>query len=44
MIGADATVVWIDGKGKGTATDYYLKDKSQCSGKDGSCPDHRFTV
>lgn len=44
MIGADVAVVWIDNKGRGNAQDYILKDKSQCSGKDGSCPDTRIAV
>lgn len=44
MIGADVAVVWIDEKGRGNAQDYILKDKSQCSGKDGSCPDTRIAV
>lgn len=40
MIGSDVVVSWVDKEtGKGYATDYYLQDKSQCSGKKGSCPD-----
>lgn len=40
MVGADATVAWVDKEtGKGYAHDYYLDSKSQCSGKRGSCPD-----
>ncbi|XP_055923228.1 protein Skeletor, isoforms B/C isoform X2 [Eupeodes corollae] len=40
MIGSDVVVAWVDKEtGKGYAQDYYLDDKSQCSGKRGSCPD-----
>lgn len=40
MIGSDVAVSWVDrATGKGYAVDYYLEDKSQCSGKRGSCPD-----
>ncbi|KAI9580439.1 hypothetical protein GQX74_010847 [Glossina fuscipes] len=40
MIGSDVVVAWVDQEsGKGYAQDYYLEDKSQCSGKRGSCPD-----
>ncbi|KAG4075641.1 hypothetical protein HA402_003466 [Bradysia odoriphaga] len=43
MIGADVAVVWVDrDTGKGYAHDYYLDDKSQCSGTRGSCPDIRL--
>lgn len=43
MIGSDVVVSWVDKlTGKGYATDYYLEDKSQCSGKRGSCPDVNF--
>lgn len=45
MIGADVAVVWVDkDTGKGYAHDYYLDDKSQCSGSRGSCPDTRLGV
>lgn len=43
MIGADVAVAWLDrNTGKGNAVDYYLADKSQCSGRRGSCPDVRI--
>lgn len=43
MIGADVVVAWVDkATGKGFAQDYYLDDKSQCSGTRGSCPDIRL--
>lgn len=45
MIGADVVVAWVDQEsGKGYAQDYYLEDKSQCSGKRGSCPDINLLV
>lgn len=45
MVGADVAVVWVDREtGKGYAHDYYLDDKSQCSGTRGSCPDTRLGV
>lgn len=45
MINGDVAVVSIDKETlKGRAVDYYLKDKSQCSGPSGSCPDERFRV
>lgn len=45
MVGSDVAVVWVDrGTGKGYAHDYYLDDKSQCSGTRGSCPDTRLGV
>lgn len=45
MIGADVAVVWVDkDTGKGYAHDYFLDDKSQCSGTRGSCPDTRLGV
>nr|XP_023024529.1 protein Skeletor, isoforms D/E-like [Leptinotarsa decemlineata] len=43
MIGGDVVVAWVDKKTlKGYADDYYLEDKSQCSGPTGSCPDNRL--
>ncbi|KAG5872439.1 hypothetical protein JTB14_029441 [Gonioctena quinquepunctata] len=43
MIGGDVVVAWVDKKTlKGYAEDYYLEDKSQCSGPTGSCPDNRL--
>lgn len=43
MIGGDVAVAWVDRQTlKGRADDYYLQDKSQCSGRTGSCPDSRF--
>ncbi|XP_061391720.1 protein Skeletor, isoforms B/C-like [Musca vetustissima] len=40
MIGSDVVVSWVEkDTGKGYAVDYYLTDKSQCSGRRGSCPD-----
>ncbi|XP_066140457.1 protein Skeletor, isoforms B/C isoform X1 [Euwallacea fornicatus] len=43
MIGGDVVVAWVDKETlKGYAEDYYLKDKSQCSGPTGSCPDTKF--
>ncbi|XP_060528013.1 protein Skeletor, isoforms B/C isoform X1 [Cylas formicarius] len=43
MIGGDVAVAWVDKETlKGYAQDYYLADKSQCSGPTGSCPDLRF--
>ncbi|XP_037940918.1 protein Skeletor, isoforms B/C isoform X3 [Teleopsis dalmanni] len=40
MIGSDVAVAWVDkATGKGFAQDYFLDDKSQCSGGRGSCPD-----
>lgn len=44
MVGADVTVAWVNKSGKGFAHDYYLDDKSQCSGTRGSCPDTRLGV
>lgn len=45
MIGADVVVAWIDKDTlKGYAMDYFLQDKSQCSGPTGSCPDVKFKV
>lgn len=45
MIGGDVVVVWVDKNSlKGYADDYYLDDKSQCSGPKGSCPDERLGV
>lgn len=45
MVGADAAVAWVDkDTGKGFAHDYFFKDKSQCAGTTGSCPDYRFEV
>lgn len=45
MIGSDVVVAWVEkDSGKGIAQDYYLKDKSQCSGKRGACPDVIFEV
>ncbi|XP_055715595.1 protein Skeletor, isoforms B/C [Phlebotomus papatasi] len=43
MVGADVAVAWVDKlTGKGYAFDYFLDDKSQCSGQRGSCPDARI--
>uniref|UniRef100_A0A6P7FTC9 Protein Skeletor, isoforms B/C isoform X1 n=1 Tax=Diabrotica virgifera virgifera TaxID=50390 RepID=A0A6P7FTC9_DIAVI len=43
MIGGDVVVAWVDKETlKGFAEDYYLEDKSQCSGPTGSCPDNRL--
>ncbi|KRT85048.1 hypothetical protein AMK59_2339, partial [Oryctes borbonicus] len=43
MIGGDPAVAYINKNTlKGEADDYYLQDKSQCSGPTGSCPDERF--
>ncbi|KAL7731006.1 hypothetical protein ACLKA6_014229 [Drosophila palustris] len=40
MIGADATVAWVDPEtGNGFAQDYFLEGKAQCSGGRGACPD-----
>lgn len=40
MIGSDAVVSWVEkDTGKGYALDYYITDKSQCSGGRGVCPD-----
>lgn len=45
MVGADVAVTWVDkDTGKGYAHDYYLDDKSQCSGTRGSCPDTKLGV
>lgn len=45
MIGGDVVVAWVDKQSlKGYADDYYLDDKSQCSGARGSCPDERLGV
>ncbi|XP_017465678.1 PREDICTED: protein Skeletor, isoforms B/C [Rhagoletis zephyria] len=39
MIGSDVVVAWVEkDSGKGFAVDYYLGDKSQCSGGLGVCP------
>ncbi|XP_011185921.1 protein Skeletor, isoforms B/C isoform X2 [Zeugodacus cucurbitae] len=39
MIGSDVVVAWVEkDTGKGFAVDYYLSDKSQCSGGLGVCP------
>ncbi|CAG9759702.1 unnamed protein product [Ceutorhynchus assimilis] len=43
MVGGDVVVAWVDKTTlKGYAEDYYLQDKSQCSGPTGSCPDSKF--
>ncbi|CAH2005520.1 unnamed protein product [Acanthoscelides obtectus] len=43
MVGGDVVVAWVDKNTlKGFAEDYYLNDKSQCSGPTGSCPDNRL--
>ncbi|KAH1009533.1 hypothetical protein HUJ04_001872 [Dendroctonus ponderosae] len=43
MIGGDVVVAWVDKETlKGYAYDYYLGDKSQCSGPTGSCPDSKL--
>ncbi|KAK3915805.1 Protein Skeletor, isoforms D/E, partial [Frankliniella fusca] len=43
MIGGDVVVAWVDKNTlKGTAVDYILDAKSQCSGTRGSCPDTRI--
>ncbi|VEN64735.1 unnamed protein product [Callosobruchus maculatus] len=43
MVGGDVVVAWVDKDTlKGFAEDYYLDDKSQCSGPTGSCPDNRL--
>ncbi|XP_054288516.1 protein Skeletor, isoforms D/E-like [Macrosteles quadrilineatus] len=43
MIGADVVVAWVDHATlNGYAVDYFLDDKSQCSGTRGSCPDYRI--
>lgn len=43
MVGGDVVVAWVDKNTlKGTAVDYYLDAKSQCSGARGSCPDTRI--
>lgn len=45
MIGSDVVVAWVDqDTGKGFAQDYYLDDKSQCSGGRGTCPDVNIEV
>lgn len=45
MIGADAVVSWVEkDTGKGYAEDYYLGDKSQCSGGHGVCPKVKIEV
>lgn len=45
MIGGDVVVAWVDKETlKGYAVDYFLEDKSQCSGRRGSCPDERIAV
>lgn len=45
MVGADVAVAWVDKQtGKGHSYDYYLDDRSQCSGKHGSCPDSNLEV
>ncbi|KAE8752192.1 Skeletor [Frankliniella occidentalis] len=42
MVGGDVVVAWVDKNTlKGTAVDYILDAKSQCSGTRGSCPDTR---
>ncbi|XP_067619850.1 protein Skeletor, isoforms B/C isoform X2 [Eurosta solidaginis] len=39
MVGSDVAVAWVEkDTGKGFAVDYYLGDKSQCSGGLGVCP------
>lgn len=43
MVGADVVVAWVDHATlNGYAVDYFLDDKSQCSGTRGSCPDYRI--
>lgn len=45
MVGGDVVVAWVDKETlKGYAYDYYLGDKSQCSGPTGSCPDSKLAV
>nr|XP_022902500.1 protein Skeletor, isoforms B/C [Onthophagus taurus] len=44
MVGGDVVVAWIDKDTlKGYAQDYFLQDKSQCSGPTGSCPDEKLS-
>ncbi|KYB25164.1 hypothetical protein TcasGA2_TC010675 [Tribolium castaneum] len=43
MIGGDVVVAYVDKEtSKGSAEDYHLAAKSQCSGPTGSCPDNRL--
>ncbi|XP_037092885.1 protein Skeletor, isoforms B/C-like [Pollicipes pollicipes] len=43
MTGADAVVTWLDrDTGQGFAHDYFLQDKAQCSGGQGTCPDDQL--
>ncbi|XP_020281703.1 protein Skeletor, isoforms B/C isoform X1 [Pseudomyrmex gracilis] len=43
MIGGDVAVAWVDKQTlQGSADDYFLESKSQCSGGRGSCPDVRI--
>ncbi|XP_014666234.1 PREDICTED: protein Skeletor, isoforms B/C-like isoform X2 [Priapulus caudatus] len=42
MVGADVVVAWIEkSTGAARAVDYSLRDRSQCSGQSGVCPDIR---
>ena len=45
MVGGDIVVAWVDKQTlQGYAIDYFLDDKSQCSGGRGSCPDLKILV
>jgi len=41
MVGGDVVTAWLErATGRGYAVDYHLGAKAQCSGGQGSCPDH----
>ncbi len=44
MIGADATVAWVDNReGTPNAVDYFLTQRVQCRAGEGVCPDTMVT-
>ena len=44
MIGADATVAWVDNRdGTPNAVDYFLTQRVQCRAGEGACPDTMVT-
>jgi hypothetical protein len=44
MIGADATIVWVDREDQPHAEDYYLSAYTQCGGGTGACPDDQSSA
>ena len=44
MVGADATVAWVDNReGTPNAVDYFLTSRVQCRAGEGACPDTMVT-